>query len=178
MRKANVARWLSLIIGILFIISGIINFLNPVLTTVSLVQFIAIMLMATGLLRVIRFFSNDLFRVGSFLMAGILDLILGFLMIKNMTVSVLTFTVLVGFWVLGNGIAEIASSIDLKMIGLSRWWLGLISGIIGVVFGFFLITNQGLSTIYISTMFSVFVIILGVNFISTFMALTKLKRKY
>lgn len=178
MRKANVARWLSLIIGILFIISGIINFLNPVLTTVSLVQFIAIMLMATGLLRVIRFFSNDLFRVGSFLMAGILDLILGFLMIKNMTISVLTFTVLVGFWVLGNGIAEIASSIDLKMIGLSRWWLGLISGIIGVVFGFFLITNQGLSTIYISTMFSVFVIILGVNFISTFMALTKLKRKY
>lgn len=178
MRKANVARWLSLIIGILFIISGIINFLNPVLTTVSLVQFIAIMLMATGLLRVIRFFSNDLFRVGSFLMAGILDLILGFLMIKNMTVSVLTFTVLVGFWVLGNGIAEIASSIDLKMIGLNRWWLGLISGIIGVIFGFFLITNQGLSTIYISTMFSVFVIILGVNFISTFMALTKLKRKY
>lgn len=176
MKKLNITRWLSLIIGILLIVSGGLSLLMPLTTTVSILQFISFMLIAIGLLKIFRYFSNEMFRVGSFLIAGIVDILVGILMFRNIAASMDVFRILIGFWILLVGITEIATSIDLKHMELKRWWLGFISGGLGIILGFALITNVAYFVVYMSIMFSMYMIILGINFISTFSSLTKLKR--
>ncbi len=178
MRELNITRWLSLTIGVLLIISGGLSLLNPMAITVTIIQFIALMLLAIGILKLFRYFSNSLFKSGSFLISGIIDLVLGFLMLKNLGVSLDVFRLLVGFWILLGGITEIATSIDLKNMGLKRWWLGLISGILGLVVGFALISNIEYFVIYTSIFLSFYMLVLGINFISTFIGLTHLKNKF
>ena len=106
MQRLNRVRWLSLVAGILLIALSIINMLNPVEFTVSLVTFFAASLIVLGVIRIIRYFSWTVFSTGSFLIGGILDVLLGVLMLKNKLASVQVLLILVGFWVLTNAICE------------------------------------------------------------------------
>jgi len=178
MRELNITRWLSLIIGILLLVSGGLSLLNPVAVTVTIVQFISLMLIAIGLLKLFRYFSNSLFKSVSFLISGIIDVVVGFLMLKNLTVSIGVFRLLVGFWILLGGITEIATAIDLKNMQLKRWWLGIISGILGLVIGFAIVANVEYFVIYTSIFLSFYMLVLGINFISTFIGLTNLKNNF
>lgn len=170
------ARWISLIIGILLIINGIIFIANPIESVITLVNVIAVSLIAIGVLRVIRYFTNDMFKSGVFLVGGILDVILGILIVSNQSVSVVTFTTFIGFWQLFSGVSEIVVSIDVKRLGLPRWWLGLISGILGIILGFMLIRNLVFTSVYISMVVGIYMLVFGITFISTFFGLNKFIR--
>lgn len=178
MKGINVARWLSLIVGILLVISGVVHLLNPIESTIALIQLFSMILITIGVLRIIRYFSSDIFRTGAFLIGGGLDIVLGIIMFKNLETSALAFTSLIGFWVLFNGIIEIAAAIDFKHLEVKRWWLTLITGILGIVFGFLLINSQLLSAIYLTSLVAMYLFISGISFISTFFALSKFRRMF
>lgn len=178
MRGLNVAKWISLIVGILLIIGSVLNVLDPISANFSLVKTLSFLLIGIGILRVVRYFSDSIFNSGAFLVGGILDIILGVIMLNNLQVSVLAVQHLVSFWILFNGIAEIAVSIDLRKVGLKRWWTALLSGILGIVLGYLLITTDGLSTLYVSMMVSIYMFTLGLTFISTFFAISRFRRMF
>lgn len=171
MTNLSIARWLSLILGILMIISSVINILNPIESTVAFVRVFSIILVGMGILRLIRYFSSNFFRTGSFLIGAILDIGLGIIMYLNLETSILAFVSLIGFWVLFNAMVEIAIAIDLKQINFKRWWLSLLAGIIGLAFGILLIGNLGLAAIYFVSMISAYLLINGITFISLFFGL-------
>lgn len=179
MKNLNVAKWLSLIAGILLIITGFILFINPIETTLALVQTISIIFILMGIVKVIRFFTDEIFKSGMFLIGGILDVILGVMMIYNRPASTVAFIWLIGFWQLFQGVNELVLSIDIKRLGFKRWWLGIIAGIIGIIFGFMLINDLMLSTIYISVSLGVSMFMFGATFISTFFSISdRQKGKY
>lgn len=167
------ASWLSLLIGILLTISGVIFIMNPIESVIALVNLIAVFLIIIGILRIIRYFTDNMFKTGLFLVGGVLDIILGVLIISNQPMSVVTFTTFIGFWQLFTGVSEIAISIDLKRLGLPRWWLGIIAGIFGLILGFLLIRNTMFSSIYISLVVGIYMIALGITFVSTFFSLRR-----
>lgn len=173
MQRLNRVRWLSLVAGILLIALSIINMLNPVEFTVSLVTFFAASLIVLGVIRIIRYFSWTVFSTGSFLIGGILDVLLGVLMLKNKLASVQVLLILVGFWVLTNAIYQIAISIDFKKVGIKNWWIDLLTGIIGVIMGIMLLGDFGLSTYFTAVLISVYTLMFGIAFISTFFGITK-----
>ena len=142
-----------------------------------MVNVIAIFLIAIGVLRVIRYFTDDMFKTGIFLVGGILDIILGIIVISNQPVSVAAFTTFIGFWQLFSGVSEIVISIDLKRFEMPRWWLGLIAGAFGIILGYMLIQDTVLSSIYISLLVGIYMIVFGVTFISTFFGLSKYIRR-
>lgn len=173
MERLNSARWISLVIGILLIITGITFFKYPIESLMSISLLLAIMFIAIGVLRLIRYFTDDMFKTGSFLVISILDIILGLLIIFSQPLSALTLGMILAIWIMFTGVTEIAVSLDLKRFEVPRWWLGLISGIIGVILGFMMIRNPALSSIYIG----MYVILYGITFISVFFGLTSLKNK-
>ena len=165
------ARWISLIIGILLIITGVIFFTNPVGSLISLAYLIACMFIATGILRVIRYFTGSIFRSGSFLILSILDILLGIAMLYTQPFTAITLAMFLGFWEMFTGVSEIAISIDLKQIEMPRWWLGILSGILGIILGVMIIKTPALSSLFIA----IYAIIYGLTFVSTFFALRKFK---
>lgn len=165
------ARCISLIICTLLIITGVIFFTNPVGSLISLAYLIACMFIATGILRVIRYFTGSIFRSGSFLILSILDILLGIAMLYTQPFTAITLAMFLGFWEMFTGVSEIAISIDLKQIEMPRWWLGIISGILGIILGVMIIKTPALSSLFIA----IYAIIYGLTFVSTFFALRKFK---
>ncbi len=172
MNSLKQAKWISLLMGILLIINGFIFFTRPLDSLISLVNILSIILIAVGVLRIIRYFTDKIFKTGSFLIGGILDILLGILIIINQPFSIIAFTTFLGFWQIVSGVSEIAISIDLKRFNFPRWWLGLILGILGIIIGFMFINNPASPSIYIG----VYLIFYGITFISTFFGISKLIR--
>ncbi len=166
-------KWMSLAIGVLLIITGVIFYMNPMETLVSLSYWLVAIFIATGIMRIVRYFVSDIFKHGSFLIIGIVEVLLGILMIYTQPVTALTLAVFIGFWQLFTGVSEIATSLDLKNLDFPRWWIGAVSGVLGIILGFMLIKNPGLSRILIS----VYAIIYGITFISTFFAINSISKK-
>lgn len=177
MASVKRARWISLIIGILLIVNGVIFIANPIESVITLVNVIAIFLMMVGILRIIRYFTDDMFKSGVFLVGGVLDIILGIIIISNQPVSVAAFTTFIGFWQLFSGVSEIAISIDLKRFNMPRWWLGILTGIFGIILGFMLIKDTVFSSVYISLLVGIYMIAFGITFISTFFGLGRFMRR-
>lgn len=178
MDRIDKVKWLSLISGVLLIITGILHIKYPIESTLGIVTMISALFIVLGFMRVIRYFNGGIFSTGSFLVGGILDIILGIIMIKNKPVTALAFTMLIGFWVLVSGISQIAASIDFKKIGMDYWWVDLLSGILGVILGMMLIGDFGLSALYINMMISIYMFIFGIGFIITFFNLNKYRNRF
>ncbi|RVU55033.1 HdeD family acid-resistance protein [Anaerosphaera multitolerans] len=174
MKNLKNAKWISLIMGALLILGGIIFLSNPLSSLLSLVYVIAAVFIATGILRILRYFTDSMFKTGSFLILGILDVILGIAMVYSQPLSAITLSIFLGFWEIVSGVSEIAISIDLKKSGFPRWWLGLALGILGVILGIMFINNPALPIIYIG----IYMVMYGVTFISTFFGLLALERKF
>lgn len=177
MNKIKWIKWLSLIAGVMLIIGGITLLVDPLNTTLGLVQFISSILIAVGIIRVIRYFSDRKNNTGSMLVGGIIDIILGIMMFKNLTASTIAFTTVISFWVLMNATIQIVVSIDFRKIGVKNWWINLILGIIGTVFGIMLIGNFGLSATYISILVASYFIMFGLGFIATFFGIRRLEKR-
>ena len=170
----NKAKWSSLIIGILLILSGIMFYTNPMATLVSVSTWIAVVIIATGIIKIIRYFANDVFKQGSFLIIGILEIVLGSIMISTQPVTALTLAMFVGFWEIFTGVSEMVTSMDLRKFDFPRWWVGFISGVLGIVLGFMIIKNPTLT----GTLVSIYAIVYGITFVSTFFAINTLLKKY
>lgn len=167
-RNMKMARWTSLLMGILLVILGVIFYRNPIKMLISFSDVIAIMLIGIGILRVIRYFTDDIFKSGAFLMVSIMDIILGSLMILTQPLTAITLTYILGFWIIVTGVSEMAIAIHLKHLKVKGWWGSLISAIIGIIVGIMILTDPLLATIYIST----YVILYGFTFIITFFTLS------
>lgn len=171
MNNIKTARILSFLLGILLIIAGILALINPIDTSLALINWVGALLLITGVIRIIRYFTNDLFKTGVFLVGGILDLILGIYMFGNNITSLKALTMVIGFWELFGGISSIAAALDFKRFKIDRWYLGLLSGGLSIIFGYMLITDMQLGIVYISLLLAIHLFVNGLVYISTSLAL-------
>lgn len=148
---------------------GIIFYKYPLDSLLSLAYFIGMLFVVVGILRVIRYFSDYMFKSGSFLILGILDILMGIIMLYTQPFTALTLAMFFGFWEVFSGLSEIVTSIDLKQVGLPRWWIGVLGGVLGILLGIMLIKNPALSSIYLG----IYAFLYGLTFISTFFALSQ-----
>lgn len=176
-KRLNMRKWISLIMGILLILGSFMYMRDPMGATMSLVIAIGIIFIAMGVLKFIRYWTDELFRKAGYLIAGIIDFIFGFIIIYNKVESFIAFTSLIAFWVLFKGVINIANSFDLKRYGVKNWWLHLISGIIGVIAGFLLINNLTLSITYITIFISVSMFFNGILSIIGFFTIDDIVHK-
>lgn len=172
----KMSKWISLFIGLILIITGVSFLFNPLEATVSIINWIGFALIITGFLKIVRYFSHNLFRSGVFLITSILDIILGVFILGNNITSLKILVTVLGFWQLFSGISGIAASIDLQRAKVQRWWLGIIYGVISIVFGYILIKDMQLASIYISFLVGLNMILYGSVYISTFLAIDQIPK--
>ncbi len=140
--KSSVKNWwLSLILGILFIVVSLWLMFSPVVGYEALVIVFSFCMFATGILEIIFSVGNrkTLSGWGWYLACGIIDLILGAFLIlfPSMTAIILPF--LLAFWIMFSGFTAIGYSIDLSRMGVHGWGWYLAFGILSVICSFAII---------------------------------------
>lgn len=135
--------YLLLILGLLFVVVGVIIFMTPVQTFVTLSILFSVFFLTTGALEIVYAISNhdrnD--NWGWALAGGILDMLIGALLISKPGISMAVLPFFVGFGVLFRAIMTIGWAFMLRKLGDRDWGWLLATGILGGIFAFILLMN-------------------------------------
>ncbi|GHC53734.1 HdeD family acid-resistance protein [Ulvibacter litoralis] len=164
--------WISVLLGIMYIFVGVWVIRTPLASYVSLSFIFSIFIFTSGILQIIFSISSrsKIEGWGWYLAGGIIDLIIGFLLMSHpvMTMAILPFYV--GFWLLFQSMMAIGFSFQFKAINMPYWGWLLFFGILTLLFSTLLIANPifaGLSIVYMTGMAcitaGVFRIFLGID---------------
>lgn len=163
-----------LIFGILMILSGVFTWLNPDAALLAIALYLGIVFLLGGISYLYAFFS---IHSGGLLALGLLDIIVGVILMTNLGVTVSSLPVLLAIWVLCVGVIQIAFSIDAKSSGLIFWKWTMGSGIIGVLFGFLILSHPMIGVFTISLMLGFYLILYGCLGVGEYFAWKKLLEK-
>ncbi len=119
------------------------------------------LLIGFGAVRIIGYFSNDIYRLAfQFdLSAGILLIALGIIMIARPSWLMSFICIAFGIYVFGDGLFKLQIALDARTFGLPRWWLVLALALINSALGLVLIFRPGDGGVFLT-------VFLGLNLIS------------
>lgn len=154
--------WIFLIYGILAIIFGIIALDNPIATLDVLILYFGILLIAGGFFQSIGAIIHSKTKSWFFLLfEGILNILLGILIISFPLLAMEMFVLFVGIWMFINGFSQLVTVFGVKH-GIPHKGLIIINGILGVILGFVLIINPFAGTFALSYLVGWSAILLGI----------------
>jgi len=160
-----------LFFGILMILAGVWVALNPdaVLLATALYLGVAFLLGGIGYLSVFGTLKS-----GGFLALGLLDIIVGLVLITNLGVTAASLTVLLALWVVCVGVIQIAFAMDVRSAGLKSWTWTLVSGIAGLVFGVLILAHPAIGAFTISLMLGIYLILYGGLSVAEYVTMKKM----
>lgn len=169
--------WVFLIIGILLILSAYWMFSTPVESFVGLATFFSALIFVSGLFSVFFALTNkdDIDNFGLYLASGILDVIVGFILLKYPGITVVLFSMFIGFWLLFRGFYMISASFKIKKVGVDNWGWVLFFGILVVIFAMMSIINPLIGAAYLVYTLAFTLVLLGIANIMLSMRLRKVK---
>lgn len=177
--KNTVKHWyISLIIGVLFVISALYIFRTPLESYVSLSILFSSLFLVSGILEVIFSLSNrkEIDNWGWTLFAGILNTVIGGILLSNPGFTIVLLPIYVGFGLMFRSIQGMSSSFELKSYKVKGWWQLLVLGIIGLIFSVVMIFNPLLGGITIIYWTAGALLALGIFSIYYAFVLRKLKK--
>ena len=140
----RIAKIGYIVMSVLFCAAGILFIAAPELSVSIIGVCIGIAMILFGIVKLIGYFSKDLFRLAfQFdLEFGILMMILGVIVLFNPTNLMAFICVALGISILLDGLFKIRIAMDSKRFGIKSWWLILALAIITGVIGVFLIFDS------------------------------------
>ena len=140
----RIAKIGYIVMSVLFCAAGILFIAAPELSVSIIGVCIGVAMILFGIVKLIGYFSKDLFRLAfQFdLEFGILMMILGVIVLFNPKNLMAFICVALGISILLDGLFKIRIAMDSKQFGIKSWWLILALAIITGVFGVFLIFDS------------------------------------
>lgn len=171
--------WIFLVIGILMIIGAIWMFKTPIESFVGLTVFFSMLIFISGILTIIYAIGHrdEIENWGLYLGGGILDIIVGFILLKYPGVTMVLFSLFVGFWLLFRGVFMISGSFKMKKEGFNNWGWILVFGILTTIFAFFAIINPIVGASYLVFTLAFAFLLLGIGNIFISLQLRKVKHR-
>lgn len=148
--------WLMLIAGLLCIPMGIVVFVFPMQSYVTLAILFGVLMLVVGAtqLAVAYMSGNYLTMRGYMIVGGALDLILGIFLCVYPDVTLLVIPVLVGLWLMYHSFMIIAWGGDMETFNLGGSGLVIVGGILLLLFSIFILINPlsaGVTTVIVLT---------------------------
>ena len=137
-----------IIISILIGVLGIVLIAVPNFSVSLLCRLGGGILILFGIVKIIGYCSNDLYRLAFQydLAIGILLIALGAILILRTRIMTSLICVLLGIYTLADALLKIQISIDSKAFGIRQWWLILVVAIMTGTIGFLLVLRPSEST--------------------------------
>ena len=129
--------WWFLIMGILFIATGVVIYARPVEGYVGLSVLFSVVMISSGISQI--FFSTANSSVlkgwGWVFVSGLIDVALGTYLFIYPVVTMATLPYFVGFWLVFRAFSVMGFSFDLKNLNVSGWGWLLFGGLLTLVGG-------------------------------------------
>lgn len=127
--------WLSLLIGIALFILGILVFVFPAQSYLGMSLLFGWVMLVTGILEVVLSTANRHFVTGRgwILAGGIIEIILGLILIFNVALSAATLPIFLGFWLLLRGFSTIGLGGDMNALEIAGSGWTIFTGILLVL---------------------------------------------
>lgn len=134
----RIAKIGYIIMSVLFCAAGVLFIAMPGISTEMIGVCIGVAMVLFGIIKLIGYFSKDLFRLAfQFdLEFGILMMILGVIVLINPKNLMIFICIALGISILLDGLFKIRIAMDARRFGIKSWWLiltlAIITGITGV----------------------------------------------
>lgn len=172
-------RILWLISGILLIACGVYVLLHPAQTLMSIASLLGLAALFSGAFSLATYFTQkeELFGAKGILLDGILDVILGVLLIVYPTSSLIAnlFLGLMSLWVISKGAMAIYHAVLAKKFD-RQWYILLIIGILLVLFGVLALIKPIITMVAISVILGVFLISDGIEILGHWWMIQKFRK--
>lgn len=162
-----------LFLGILMILAGVFVCFNPDTVLMAMALWLGVLFLMGGVGYLSAFAT---FKTGGLLALGLLDSLVGLILVSNLGVTAVTFPILLAVWVLCVGIIQIAFGVDAKAAGLASWKWTLGSGILGVLAGLLMLAHPMIGAFAISFVLGGYFILYGAMSIAEYRALKEFSR--
>jgi uncharacterized membrane protein HdeD (DUF308 family) len=153
--------------GVLAIIIGVMALAWPGVTILALVTLFAVFAFISAGLQTMRAFSSG--KPGpviGHLLLAIIDVGAGLIALVWPAPTALVLVLVVGFWAMAGGFAEVLAAFQAGERAGHRAML-ILGGLISVAFGVVLFARPGIGALTLALLFGLFAIIYGVSQIST-----------
>lgn len=137
MQDKRCSIW-HLIAGLVMLIMGIVIWANPFASLLAIAFYLGLILFLLGCGYIT--FSLSQYS-GWYMVVGLLDVFIGLIFLTNLGLTAETLPVFFALWILASGAIQISGSYDLYKLGMPWGW-SLISGVIGVILAYFILTSQ------------------------------------
>ncbi len=177
MRTAKIGY---IVMSVFAIVIGTIMIAMPELLAETMCMIIGIAAAAFGTVKLISYFSKDLFRLAfQFDLAeGILLIILGITTAVMPEMFLGMIGTVFGICVMADGLLKIQVALDAKTFGVSKWWLILTAAVLAVTAGFFLIINPIESSAVVAVITGITLLTEGImNLITVLVAVKIIKNQ-
>lgn len=133
--------WLSLLLGILFVLLGILVIRMPEESYLELRILFSTLIFISGLAEIVFAINNwkILIGWGWYLAGGVFVFLIGTVLVLSPTLTMTVFPYFLGFWLLFREVLSIGTSIDLKSFGIKGWRLVLATGILTLLLSFLIL---------------------------------------
>ena len=155
--------WISLILGILYVVVALSLMFFPLNGYAALSILFSISMLVSGLLE-ISFAVSNRRRVSSwgwYLAGGIIDMILGFYLIAYPLLSMEVIPFIIAFWLMFRGFSSAGYAMDLKRYGTKDWGWYIAFGILAIICSLIILWQPAVGAIYAVYMISFAFLIIG-----------------
>ena len=169
--------WLFLVYGVLLIAFAIWVLMTPEESYIGLALAFAVLVLINAISHISFAISNRKLMEGWgwFLASGILELIVGIVLVANPGLSMITLPFVVGFWLLIRSGFLMGTALDLRRYGFLDWgWLMLLSIGLGI-FSFLIIVNPAFGALTVVSFTGVALLFFGISYVWLSFKLKKLK---
>lgn len=144
--KRSTLGWVEIILGVLMVVLGIYTLVNPVMETITAIVIVyAIAAIISGIADFVIYFRLE--RRGGFgsalmIISGILNIIVGILLLFNVGAGAWTLSILFPIWFIVRCIARLANLDFVKTFGSKfEYWVSLIANVLGIILGLIILFN-------------------------------------
>ncbi|MTG97469.1 MULTISPECIES: HdeD family acid-resistance protein [Myroides] len=142
--KSNVKHWyIPVILGIFFMIGGFFIFSTPLASFITLTWLFAFLFLVSGISEIIFALvnRNELENFGWLLFGGVIDTILGLILLNSMELSMAILPIYIGIILMFRSFRGMAVSFELKEYGAKNWFGIFILALIGLIFSVMMVAN-------------------------------------
>ncbi len=163
-------------ISVVLCLIGVLLVIFPSISIRVMGIFCGVVLIVFGIIKLIGYFSKDLFRLAfeNDLASGILMLALGGSLFFRTEDALSFFCTVLGILILTDGLFKVQIAVDAKPFGIKKWWLILITAILTALFGTVLIFRPSESMNMMTAFLGVSLFCDGVLNVSTMLTAVKI----
>ena len=156
--------------SVFMIIAGIFIWFYPDTALLAAALYLGMMFIIGGSGYLTDFY---LLRSGWLLAVGLLNIIIGVVLILNLGITAASLPVLLAVWILCIGVIQIAFGVDSKAGGDPAWKWILIAGFLGIIFALLILGYPVIGVFAISTMLGLYFFLYGCLGIAEYVEMKK-----